>query len=119
MQDSSEAADPENENQADDQQAEAALSSSSRAGAPDPDHNPAQVGMKQSQLQLERTKLSKKFKNTMQMCLWWLADRCKRATAVMMSKVAYPLYVAHAELLVFNDSVCLSPVQVCIVFCTK
>ena len=73
----------------------AAASSSSKA--PHPHGDPAPAGMKQSEAQFQRTKLSKKFKSNLQMCLWWLGDRCRRCTAIMMGKVAYPLLKAHGE----------------------
>ncbi|CAE7547735.1 SLC38A1 [Symbiodinium sp. CCMP2592] len=54
----------------------AAASSSSKAP---PHHDPAPAGMKQSEAQFQRTKLSKKFKSNLQMCLWWLGDRQTKA----------------------------------------
>ena len=86
--------------------AENAAPASSSSKAPDPDGDGAPVGMKQSHAQLERTKLSKKFKNTIQLTLWWLADRCKRCTAILMGKVAYPLLKAHGEPLASSSSLC-------------
>ena len=66
---------------------------------PRPSDNPPDPapGMKQSEAQFQRTKLSKNFKSNLQMCFWWLGDRCRRCTANLMGKIAYPLLRAHGE----------------------